>query len=131
MAPLQARGARRGSEAETWPTEKGDLLAVDQILFSVAEAAGILGIADATLRALVNDGAIQYVQLRYDQGDYRFRRCDLEGFISGLPARRRGEPVSVSNKVTNGQSIPKRRGAAGKLPPITHVRFSATEEANP
>jgi excisionase family DNA binding protein len=104
---------------------------VDQILFSVAEAAGILGIADATLRALVNDGAIQYVQLRYDQGDYRFRRCDLEGFIGGLPARRRGEPVSVQNQVTNGQSIPKRRGASDKLPPITHVRFSATEEANP
>lgn len=68
----------------------GAALAVDQLLFSMAEAAAILGIEGATLRDLVNDGAIQYVQLRYDRGDYRFSREDLEGFVSGLPRRRKG-----------------------------------------
>lgn len=104
---------------------------MDQILFSLAEAAGILGIASDTLRELVNDGAIQFVQLRANRGDYRFRRCDLEGFVGGLPARRKGEPERLPNAVTNGQRRSHQQAPSSKREPITPIRQSAIQERNP
>lgn len=60
---------------------------MDQLLFSVKEAAALLGIAESTLYHLAKDGTVQSVQLRRGRGDVRFRRADLERFLDSLAPR--------------------------------------------
>ena len=57
---------------------------MDQLLFSVREAAGILGIAEPTLYHLAKEGTITSVRLRRGRGDVRFRRADLERYVESL-----------------------------------------------
>lgn len=99
---------------------------VEQILFSLAEAAGILGIAEPTLRELVNEGAIQFVQLRYGRGDYRFSRADLEAFVTGLPRQRKGD---CHQPVTNRDTPKQQVRSSSKRTPIVPIRSAPYQEA--
>lgn len=104
---------------------------MDQILFSTAEAAAILGIAEPTLRDLVNEGAIAYVQLRPGRGDARFRRCDLEEFVGSLAVRRRGEPMRlpiVTNRITNQERGRKRLTASGRVATVKRVAYDGADD---
>lgn len=97
---------------------------MDPLLFSVADAAPLLGIRETALRDLIDAGKIPIVQHR-PGGDAFIRRSDLEAYVAGLPAKRKGEPVTLSPTVTNpitnpaqAGRTPARRGGPGTVKPV-------------
>lgn len=103
---------------------------MDPLLFSVADAAPLLAIKETKLRELIDAGRIATVQLGAG-GDTYIRRCDLEAFVAGLPARRKGEPdrlPAVTNRVTNGRQPERRLTARGALPTVNRVPYEPMDE---
>lgn len=103
---------------------------MDPLLFSVAAAAPLLGIKETKLRELIDAGQIATVQLT-PGSDTFIRRCDLEAFVAGLPAKRKGEPARLP-PVTNRITIPRQaeRLPAGRrgLPTVKRVTYDASDE---
>lgn len=103
---------------------------MDQLLYTVTDAAPLLGVKETRLRELVDAGRIPYVQLG-DGGLMFISRSDLEAFVDGLPRRRKGEPEKITNAVPNQGQPHRNPSARNGREPITPIRLSATQEGSP
>lgn len=89
----------------------------EKLLLTKKEAADYLGINEDDFGLLAFDGYIGAVQLK-PEGDFRYRRTDIEAFVDGLPtlrAMRRLERASnASSRASNAGK--GKAGKAGKFP---------------
>jgi excisionase family DNA binding protein len=110
---------------------------MDPLLFSVADAAPLLGIKETRLRELIAAGRIPTVQ-HGPRGDQLLRRADLEAYVAGLPATRRGEPArltpgthrprAVTYAVTHGDHGPRRLASADGPATVKMVPYDPADE---